>query len=149
MKLFARCALHAGLAITALAADARLKITDLPAAVQTAMKEQIKGATIIGASKERENGRLEYEVETRVNNKSRDLTFAENGTLLEVEQEVELASIPEAARAAIQKRVGGGKIRKVESVTRGPQVSYEAAVTRNGRHTEVAVNADGTPHHED
>ena len=33
----------------------------------------------------------------------------------------------------------------VESVTRGATVSYEGVVRKNGKRTEVAVAADGTP----
>jgi uncharacterized membrane protein YkoI len=114
------------------------------------MKGQTKGATIVGASKEREHGRMTYEVETKLNGKGRDLTFAADGSLLEVEQEVDLNSLPTAAKEAIEKKAAGETIKKVESVTRGSTTSYEADVsTKTGHSREVAVNADGSPHKED
>ncbi len=146
MKTWSILGLFTTLGLVAFAAEIKINIQDLPPAVQRAMKAQTNGATILGASKEREDGRMTYEVETRVNNKGRDLTFAEDGTLLEVEQEVNLDSIPPRAKDAIQRRIGDGIIKKVESVTRGSHVSYEAQFTRNGKNMEVAVNADGSPH---
>jgi uncharacterized membrane protein YkoI len=119
----------------------------LPPAVQSAIKEQAAGATILGASKEREHGHMTYEVETKKDGKGRDLTFDEKGSLLEVEQELDLDSVPGPVRQAIQKRVAGGTVKKVESVTQGSTTSYEADVrTKDGKSREVAVNADGSPH---
>ncbi len=147
MKTTRLCALGAAFGFAAFAADTKVKVEELPPAVQTQMKDQIKGATILGASKEREHGRMTYEVETKLDGKGRDLTFDEKGSLLEVEQEVDLDSIPGPAKEAIQKRATGGTIKKVESVTEGSTTSYEADVqTKAGRNREVAVNADGSAH---
>ena len=53
------------------------------------------------------------------------------------------------AKTALQRRAAGGLIGKVESVTSGNSVSYEAVVvTKSGKHTEIAVNPDGTSHHD-
>jgi hypothetical protein len=72
---------------------------------------------------------------------SRDVSFDKTGAIVAVEREVDLDSIPAAARTAIQK--------KVESVTEGKSVSYEATIVKGGKSSEVGVNADGTPHKED
>lgn len=132
-----------------MAADTKLSFTDLPAAVQTAAKANLSGAEIVGASKEIEKGQTTYEIETKRDGKSRDLSFDSSGKLLEVEQEVEMDSLPDSARAALQRTAAGGTIKKVESVTAGNSLSYEAVViTKSGKHTEIAVNPDGTPHHD-
>jgi CRISPR/Cas system CSM-associated protein Csm3 (group 7 of RAMP superfamily) len=86
-------------------------------------------------------------VETLLDGKSRDLSFDASGKLLEVEKEVDINSIPAPVKAALERRLAGGTIRKVESVTAGSSISYEASVTtKAGKHTEIAVNPDGTPH---
>lgn len=127
--------------------DTRISKNQLPAAVQTAMKAQTTGSHILGYSKETEGGRTTYEVETRRNGKGRDLSFDADGHLLETEQQVQMSDVPGPARHALEQRARGGEITKVESVTAGNSVSYEATVAmKNGRKTEVAVNADGTPH---
>jgi hypothetical protein len=49
--------------------------------------------------------------------------------------------------AELDKHNSMGSIRRVESVTHGDVVSYEAtAKMKSGKNTEVSVNADGTPH---
>lgn len=127
--------------------DTRISKNQLPTAVQTAMKAQTRGSHILGYSKETEDGRTTYEVETRRNGNGRDLSFDANGHLLETEQQVQMSDVPGPARRALEQRTRGGEITKVESVTAGNSVSYEATVTmKSGRKTEVAVNADGTPH---
>lgn len=135
----ALCALALG------AAEKQVQMKDLPAAVQQAIREQTKGAEIRGISAEKENGRMEYEVETRMDGKSRDLTFDQRGTVIEVEQEVALETLPPAARAFIEKRAAGGRIVKVETVTRGAAVTYEGTYTKGGKSHEVGVTAAGAP----
>ena len=138
------------LALAALAAEKKVKLESLPAAIQAAIREQTKGATLVGVSTEVENGRTTYEVETKINGKSRDLELDQSGKVVEAEDEVDLDSIPPAAKAALQKRAAGGAILKVEKLTAGSSVSYEAAIkTKAGKKIEAGVNADGSPHKED
>ena len=150
MKVLTSCALAAAFGFLTFGAETKMKPEELPSAVKSALREQRKGATVLGASSERENGRMTYEVQTRLAGKSRDLTFSGDGSLLEIEEEVDLDSLPMAAKEAIQKRSAGGVIRKVESVTHGSSTSYEADVkSKTGKRQEVAVNADGSARHSD
>ena len=135
--------LLAGIAV----ADSKVKMENLPPAVQKTVKEQTQRAKLIGLSKEKEGGQTVYELETTVNGRSRDLMIDSAGTILSVEDEIALDSVPEPARKAIQQKAGAGKIIKVETVTKGSEVSYEAAYTsKSGKKAEYGVNADGTPH---
>jgi len=128
------------------AVEKKIGAKDLPPAVQKAVPRQTKGAEIKGYNQETEKGKTFYEVETMLNGKSRDLLFDASGALVEVEEEIALDSIPSAAKAAIEKRAANGKVNKVESVTRGQSVSYEAEITSmTGKRSEVAVQADGSP----
>ena len=128
------------------AVEKKIGAKDLPPAVQKAVPRQTKGAEIKGYNLETEKGKTFYEVETMLNGKSRDLLFDASGALVEVEEEIALDSIPSAAKAAIEKRAANGKVNKVESVTRGQSVSYEAEITSmTGKRSEVAVQADGSP----
>jgi hypothetical protein len=149
MKYIVNFAAICLLLIPALSADTKVKMADLPAAVQAAVKEQTKTATLVGLSKETENGKTTYEAETTVNGKSRDVSFDKTGAIVAVEQEVDLDTLPAAAKAAIQKKIGTGKLKIVEAVTEGKTTSYEATIVKAGKSSEVGVNADGTPHKED
>lgn len=130
------------------AGEKTVKIEDLPAAVQSAVREQTKNATLSGLSIEKENGKTLYEVETKVNGRSRDLMLDQSGAVVETEEEVDLDSIPALAKAAIEKRAaaGGGHISKVERATAGSDVSYEATIkTKSGKTIEYGVTSDGKP----
>ncbi len=128
---------------TAFAADQKIKLQDMPPAVQHAVKEHSKGATVRGYSKEVEDGTTSYEAELTVNGRARDISFGADGKVLAIEETVALESIPAPARAAIRKIAGAGKVNKVESVTEGGTTNYEAAITKGGKHSEVKVNAEG------
>jgi uncharacterized membrane protein YkoI len=129
---------------SAFGSDKPIKMKDLPPAVQKAVHEHTNGVKLKGLSKEVENGKTFYEVETVVNGHSRDLLLDKTGTVVEVEEEVALDSIPAPAKSAIEKKAAGGKITKVEMVTKGSSVSYEASITKTGKKVEVEVNPDGS-----
>ena len=115
------------MAAAAIATAKTLQVKDLPPAVQKVVQEQTKGAEIKNISKEKEKGVTQYEVETLVNGKHRDFNVDDKGTLIIVEEEVALDSIPAAAKSAIEKKVGTGKLGIVETVTEGGATRYEAA----------------------
>jgi uncharacterized membrane protein YkoI len=127
------------------AAETRVSLESLPPAVQAAVKQQTKDATLDGISKEIEHGKPEYEAETHVNGKSRDIVFDQTGAVLETEDETDLDAIPAAAKAAIMRHAAGGTVEKVEKVTAGSTVRYEASIkSKSNRKSEFSVNPDGS-----
>lgn len=122
-----------------------VKVQDAPAAVQKTVTEQTKNATLVALKKEVEDGKTVYELETKRTGKARDLMIDGSGKVISVEEEVDIAAIPAAARTAIEKKAAGGKIVRVEILTTGKGVSYEAQLSRNGKASEVTVKADGSP----
>jgi uncharacterized membrane protein YkoI len=134
-----------GMALSA-HAESKLKVSDLPPAVQKTVEEQLKDATLVSVGKEVEKGKTLYEVETKVNGKTRDLMVDPAGAVVEVEEEVDIAGIPAAARDAIQKKAAAGTVTKVEALSKsGKLVAYEAAVMKGKKSSEVAVTPEGLP----
>lgn len=136
-----------GVTAAALAGEKKIRRADLPPAVLKTADELARTATIVGFAKETEGGKTVYEVETKVGGKTRDVTIDGEGKIITVEEEVDLASIPAPARAAIEKAAGdGGKVTLVEKVSHGEQVKFEAQVQpKKGKKTEVSFLADGRP----
>jgi uncharacterized membrane protein YkoI len=128
------------------AAGKGLQVKDLPPAVQKTVQDTLKGAEIKSISKEVEKGVTQYEVETVLNGKHRDFNVDAKGKLIVVEEEVDLAGIPAAAKATIEKQVAGGKLKMVEAVDKGDgAMLYEASYTsKAGKKGAVLVKADGT-----
>jgi hypothetical protein len=132
------------IAASVVASEKAIRKQDLPPAVQKAVEAATTGAEIKGYAKETENGKVTYEVETRVAGRARDVSFDPDGTLAVVEEEVALASIPAAAKAGIEKGAAGGHIGLVEKVTERGAVKYEAHVSHGARKSEVVVTPDGS-----
>jgi hypothetical protein len=131
-----------------LLADTKVSFDKLPPAVQASARAHAKGAEVLGASKEVEHGQTNYEVETNLGGRSRDLSFDLSGKLLAIEEEVDSKALPGAAWKGLQTLAAGRPIVKIEAVTTDSSVSYEAVVIKNGKRNEIAVNADGTPDRE-
>ena len=129
----------------AVSAETSVKLKDLPEAVQKTVAAQTKGAALKGIAKEKEKGQTVYEVETTVGGRTRDLMLDSAGGVISIEEELTLDTIPALAKAGLEKLAAGGKISKVESVTKGHTVTYEAVVSKGSKKSEVMVNADGTP----
>jgi uncharacterized membrane protein YkoI len=126
--------------VVAKEADQKLQMKNLPAAVQKGVTANLNGGALKGLSKEVEGGKTIYEVETTLNGRTRDFLLDATGRLIELEDEMAVDAVPAAVKAALEAH---GKILKVESVTRGKVVTYEGTVEKDGKKSEVAVDANG------
>jgi len=134
------------LAGNASAQEKKIKRSELPPAVEKTVAVQSAGATIRGFSTEKENGQTLYEAELTVNGHSKDISMTADGSIVEIEEQVSLDSLPAEVKAGLQAKAGNGKILKVESLTKKDKlVAYEAKVETNGKKTEVQVGPDGKP----
>jgi hypothetical protein len=133
-------------ALTASAtAEKQYQLKDLSPAIQKTIQDEAKGGDIKSITRETEHGVQQYEVETLLNGKHRDFNVDSKGSLVVVEEETTLDSIPPVARAAILKKVADGKLGMVESVKRAAETLYEASYTaKSGKKHEVLVKADGS-----
>jgi hypothetical protein len=134
------------LAGNTLAQEKKIKRSELPPAVEKTVAAQSAGATIRGFSTEKENGQTLYEAELTVNGHSKDISMTADGSIVEIEEQVALDSLPAEVKAGLQAKAGTGKILKVESLTKKDKlVAYEAKVETNGKKTEIQVGPDGKP----
>ena len=123
----------------------KLTLQDLPPVVQKTVQAELKGGEIKNIDRETEHGVAQYEVETMLNGKHRDFDVDTKVNLMVVEEETNIDSIPTPAKAAILKKVGAGKLARVELFMRGGETMYEAGYTgKDGSKHEVLVKADGT-----
>ena len=141
--------LTAALAISscAYAAEHSVPCNTLPEAVQQRSKRLLEpGTTVHGCVKDVSAGKTTYEMELITPKGSKDVTFSATGDVLEVEQQVDPATLPPPVAAAFAKAATGGKLGKVESLTRqGKLISSESTVEKSGKHHELAFRPDGAP----
>jgi hypothetical protein len=126
----------------------------LPAAVAKAVEENRPGAEIDTLEIEKEGGFKLYDIEFK--NGRGEIEVAEDGTVLDVSDIVDMKDIPAAAAAAIRNEADGRTIKQVEksevrakiakeggkgrlSKLASPEYVYEAELSKG----EVEVAADG------
>lgn len=117
----------------------------LPAAVAGAFHQTYPAARVLHVSKERREGRVVYEIESRDGSTRRDLIYTPAGEVLEIEERIPPDSVPRAVRAAAETQVPGGKLVGAERVTRGAVVQFEIEMRRNGRSRFLTFDPEGRP----
>lgn len=123
-------------------ADKKVQLKDVPAAVQAAVREHARDSFIRAVLQESVNGKVMYEVETTREGKTRDLLFDAAGALMEVEEEMSIDEAPVAVKSALSAH---GKVVKLESITKGSVVTYEAQIEVHGKRAEIVLDGTGRP----
>lgn len=117
----------------------------LPQAVAHVFHQTYPAAVVLHVSKERQEGKVVYEIESRDGATRRDLIYTPAGEVLEIEERIPPGSVPAAVREAASRRVAGGTLVGAERVTRGTVVLFEIQMRRNGRSTFLTFDPEGRP----
>lgn len=72
----------------------KVQLKDLPPAVKATVEAETKNATLKGLSKEKENGKVVYELESLVNGRTRDLMIDSAGKVYVVEEQLDVEKAP-------------------------------------------------------
>jgi len=137
------------LSLTA-AKEEKVSLQQVPAPVMTAVKTRFGDAVVKGAAKEREKGRLVYEITLEEKGHDVDVTLTPGGDLLLIERSVEESALPAPVAATLAKKYPGATYRVLEEIVEVDQgrehlASYEVELVTADRHTkEVKVRPDGT-----
>lgn len=116
---------------------------DYPAAVAAALQRAYPNATVTSTSKEVEDGKTTYEIETNDRGTRRDLVYLADGTLLVEEEVIAVDGVPAPVVAAVKVRYKTATILLSEKVTTKGVVTYELQVT-NAPVKIVELKPDGT-----
>ncbi|MEP6916606.1 MAG: hypothetical protein ABJC89_13225 [Acidobacteriota bacterium] len=124
-------------------AETTLKVNELPPAVKATVEAETRTATLKGLSREKENGKTVYELETLVNGRTRDLMIDAAGQVYVVEEQLDVDKAPAPVRAALEAK---GTIVLLESVLQHGRTTYEGQVkTKAGRKVAMELDANGKP----
>ena len=124
--------------------EQKIRRNQLPAAVEKTVAAESQGATIKGFSREVENRRTYYEAEMTINGRSKDILMDTKGNIVEVEEQVDMATLPATVQDALKQAAGAGTIELVESLTKnGKLVAYEGHVKRGNKRSEIQVGPNG------
>lgn len=124
--------------------EATIKKKDVPKAVLDAFAKSYPKATAKGYSKETEDGKVLYEIESTEGKMGRDVTYTADGTTVSVEETMAFSDMPEAVRTAFTKEYPKAKISMCERVVEGSVTKYEVHMTAGKKSSEAVYNPDGS-----
>ena len=139
----ALAALVLGLSASAPAQAQQITRKDVPAAVLAAFEKAYPKATIKQFSKEMEKGQTVYELETIEGKTTRDIIYSADGSMLLLEESVNLSELPPAVKAALDKKHPGAKILRSEKVIKGSVTGFEFLVEHLGKTAEAVFDPQG------
>lgn len=137
-------ALSVTLATSLWADDQEVKFSELPAKVQTAASALLKGAKVTEVEIEKEDGKVEYEIEFIKDERETCIKLDATGKLLETETEIEIKEAPAPVQATIKKTMGEkGELEELEKVVVDGVVSYEAEIEIGEKEIEMLIDPSG------
>ena len=114
---------------------------ELPAKVRAVAQRELGDLAGAEAKRVKEAGAPAWEVVvTDAQKRSRSVTIADDGTLLEYEREVEATQLPPGAAASLAAAAAGAKVVRVERIERP---IWEVLVDAGGKKHELLLGADG------
>ncbi|MBN1489727.1 MAG: PepSY-like domain-containing protein [Phycisphaerae bacterium] len=133
-------ALVAVFAVTGWAGDVAEALDQMPTKARAALVKLAGTATIVEAEQEKEHGVVCYEAEWAVDGREVGATVTADGELVEMEEELDEASVPAAIQAAATKALPAGTAVEYERVT---TVVYEVEAKVDGKEKEMLISATG------
>jgi tRNA A37 threonylcarbamoyladenosine dehydratase len=153
MKTVLRMAAAVGLLMLlgqiAVAQDEKVDPDKLPQKVKDALKSRFPGAMITTASKATENGEVIYDIEMTRNGRKHEMDCKEDGTLVDVENQIDAKDLPEAVTSAVKAKHPNCTIKEVMEVLvvkdkKETRDHFEVIIdTAEKKEVELAVALDG------
>jgi uncharacterized membrane protein YkoI len=152
MGTFTACALAALVALAAVRAEEKAeKIAPdkLPQKIKDAVNGRFPGAEITSAEKEKADGKVVYDIELKHKGRKYEMDILEDGTIIEIEKEVDLKDVPKPVLQAVEDKYPKSKVLEVMEVNKvmGKEekpVNYEITIeTADKKKIELIVSLDG------
>ncbi len=132
------------LAVLAVQADEeKVPLKDVPKAALKAVKDKFPGAKLTGAEKEKKDGKVTYEIAIAYKGRKIEVHVTPDGKITEIEKEITLKELPKPVADALKEKYPKAKIEKLEEVTAGEKVTYEAHFVVGKKKLEVVFDPSG------
>ena len=120
------------------------KLDELPHAVQDTIKHELGNIPIDEIDLDEDDGEIEYEIDAEVDDKELDLKIAEDGTLLEREEELDFHELPEPVKRTIKYTLGENfEIDETTKKMRRGKTFYDIDVEIDDREIELYIAVNG------
>ena len=118
--------------------------SELPPALQTTLRGQVKTNEVQSISKETRNGKTYYQV-----NVKKQILLGEDGAVMDQaplldSRKISFNEVPENLRRIVRTRSGRARIEDVDRDVRNGKTEYEFAFKLNGQNQELRLAEDGT-----
>jgi len=149
LRLIASCGVVAVL-VTLAAAQEKLDASKLPPKVSDAVKARFPGAMITQVTKETENGEVVYDIEITKDGKKHEMDCKEDGTLVDIQNEIAVKDLPPAAVTGIKSKYPDCTIKEVGEILvvkdkKETRDHFEVLIdTADKKEVELTVSLDGT-----
>lgn len=123
-----------------------MTMEQVPAAAMAAAKAQAGSMEFTAVAMDDDEGTQTYELSGKMaNGMAMEVDVLADGTIEEVEEQVEMSAVPATVTAALETNLAGFKPAMAEKSTRaGNVVVYEFEGTHKGKEIDVEINADGS-----
>jgi len=123
--------------------EEKVPLDKLPAKIKEAVKAKFPDAEQVSAEKEKEDGKILFEVNVKNKGKVVEITLTEDGKIVELETEITVADLPKAVTEAFEKKYPKATVTKVEEVIAGEKTKYELLITFGEKKLEVSFDPKG------
>jgi hypothetical protein len=123
--------------------EQRLSKNDLPAAILAAFQKQYPNAKIKEVDKEIEDSTICFEIESRDSTTRRNIIYAIDGRVIEIEEAIIAKQLPGSARAAIAKNYLKGKVEVAEKVIKDDKTTFEVKIESGRENFEAVFDSTG------
>jgi uncharacterized membrane protein YkoI len=128
--------------------EEKLTLDKLPPKVQEVIKARFPGAEFTSITKETEGGKVVYDIEMKFKGKKAEMDIREDGSIVNIEKEIEAKDLPAAVTKALEEKYPKSKFLEVMAIyTEGKEdklEGYEVTLeTAEKKKIEVEVSPDG------
>jgi Putative beta-lactamase-inhibitor-like, PepSY-like len=129
--------------------DEKVPLDKVPAQIMTAVKGRFPGSTLTSVTKEKANNEVVFDVELKHEGRKYEMDIKENGTILEIEKQVDQKDLPAVVAKALEDKYPKATIEEIMEVNKvtGKEEKpdhYEITITTaDKKKLEVEVSLDG------
>jgi len=123
--------------------EKKIKFSEVPRVVVNSFQEHFPNTTIKGQRRQVREKVVYYVLEGEDSLKDRSVLFETDGTVVEVQESMEISAIPPALHDSVVAKYPSAVFRSAESITRDRHVEYDILMDVGKRKLEVIVNSAG------
>ena len=129
--------------------DKKVPLDKVPKEVMDAIKGRFPEAKVTSVEKETEDGAVVYDIELTHKGRKYEMDIKKDGTIIEIEKQVDAKDLPEAVTKAIEAKYPNATLKEIMEVNKVKDKKetpdhYEVViVTAEKKELEITVSLDG------